>query len=120
MMTTVEYTMEATSHAGVLAKDHVVLAAKQHMMGKLLHMSSTEEGGQCGGGEGMFLTRTSCTSPLTWDCNIIFADKCTLRLSQIDISPEERHGAALDVPQHRWYGRYHSKFICCAYHYYMQ
>ena len=64
---TVEYAMEAISHAGsvlgVLAKDGVVLAAEKRVTGKLLDLSSAKEGGGYGGsGEKMFLLN-SCVPP---------------------------------------------------------
>lgn len=57
---TVEYAMEAISHAGtvlgILAKDGVVLAAEKRVTGKLLDLSSAKEAGGYGGsGEKMFL-----------------------------------------------------------------
>jgi hypothetical protein len=56
---TVEYAMEAISHAGtvlgVLAKDGVVLAAEKKVTGKLLDLSSAKEGGYGGSGEKIFL-----------------------------------------------------------------
>jgi hypothetical protein len=56
---TVEYAMEAISHAGtvlaVLAKDGVVLAAEKKVTGKLLDLSGTKEGGYGGSGEKIFL-----------------------------------------------------------------
>lgn len=64
---TVEYAMEAISHAGtvlgVLAKDGVVLAAEKRVTGKLLDLSSTKDvGGYGGSGEKMFLLN-SCVLP---------------------------------------------------------
>ncbi|KAJ7899029.1 nucleophile aminohydrolase [Mycena leptocephala] len=56
---TVEYAMEAISHAGtvlgLLAKDGVVLAAEKKVTGKLLDLSATKEGGYGGSGEKIFL-----------------------------------------------------------------
>ena len=58
-MISVEYAMEAISHAGtvlaVLAKDGVVLAAEKKVTGKLLDLSGTKEGGYGGSGEKIFL-----------------------------------------------------------------
>lgn len=55
----VEYAMEAISHAGtvlgVLAKDGVVLAAEKKITGKLLDLSIVKEGGYGGSGEKIFL-----------------------------------------------------------------
>jgi hypothetical protein len=56
---TVEYAMEAISHAGtvlgVLAKDGVILAAEKKVTGKLLDLSGAKEGGYGGSGEKIFL-----------------------------------------------------------------
>lgn len=56
---TVEYAMEAISHAGtvlgVLAKDGIVLAAEKKVTGKLLDLSGAKEGGYGGSGEKIFL-----------------------------------------------------------------
>ncbi|KAG6877050.1 hypothetical protein C0993_010737 [Termitomyces sp. T159_Od127] len=64
--TTVEYAMEAISHAGtvlgVLAKDGVVLAAEKKVTGKLLDLSGAKEGGYGGSGEKIYLLN-SCVSP---------------------------------------------------------
>ena len=64
---TVEYAMEAISHAGtvlgVLAKDGVVLAAEKKVTGKLLDLSGTKEGGYGGSGEKIFLLN-SCVPSL--------------------------------------------------------
>ena len=58
----VEYAMEAISHAGtvlgVLAKDGVVLAAEKKVTGKLLDLSGASTGGYGGSGEKIFLLNT--------------------------------------------------------------
>lgn len=70
---TVEYAMEAISHAGtvlgVLAKDGIVLAAEKKVTGKLLDLSETKSGGYGGSGEKIFLLNSyavssSCTYPI--------------------------------------------------------
>jgi len=65
MQSSVEYAMEAISHAGtvlgVLAKDGVVLAAEKKVTGKLLDLSSAKDGGYGGSGEKIFLLN-SCVS----------------------------------------------------------
>lgn len=62
---TVEYAMEAISHAGivigVLSKDGVVLAAEKKVTGKLLDMSGATGGSYGGSGEKIFLLN-SCVS----------------------------------------------------------
>lgn len=70
---TVEYAMEAISHAGtvlgVLAKDGVVLAAEKRVTGKLLDLSSAKEGSGYGGsGEKMFLLN-SCVPSISTACH---------------------------------------------------
>lgn len=68
-LSSVEYAMEAISHAGtvlgVLAKDGVVLAAEKKVTGKLLDLSSAKEGGYGGSGEKIYLLN-SCV-PYTFD-----------------------------------------------------
>jgi len=73
---TVEYAMEAISHAGtvlgVLAKDGVVLAAEKKVTGKLLDMSGAKDGGYGGSGEKIFLLNSNVISGvagLTADAN---------------------------------------------------
>lgn len=65
---TVEYAMEAISHAGtvlgVLAKDGVVLAAEKKVTGKLLDLSGAKDGGYGGSGEKIYLLN-SCVIVIT-------------------------------------------------------
>lgn len=67
-MQTVEYAMEAISHAGtvlgVLAKDGIVLAAEKKVTGKLLDLSVAKDGGYGGSGEKIFLLN-SYVKPLS-------------------------------------------------------
>lgn len=65
-MPSVEYAMEAISHAGtvlgVLAKDGVVLAAEKKVTGKLLDLSSAKDGGYGGSGEKIYLLNSCVLS----------------------------------------------------------
>lgn len=68
---TVEYAMEAISHAGivlgVLATDGVVLAAEKKVTGKLLDLSSAKDSGTSGGGEKIFLLNRYASTRLLRD-----------------------------------------------------
>lgn len=59
MIPTVEYAMEAISHAGtvvgILATDGVVLAGEKRVTSKLLDLSVAKDGGYGGSGEKIFL-----------------------------------------------------------------
>jgi 20S proteasome subunit alpha 3 len=56
---TVEYAMEAISHAGtvvgILATDGVVIAGEKRVTSKLLDLSVSKDGGYGGSGEKIFL-----------------------------------------------------------------